>query len=252
VRDTFSFIAPRYDLLNHLLSLWLDKLWRRRTARRFAHILARPDARALDLCCGTGDLAIALKKEARREAQRRGAPEGATVWGSDFARPMLRLAHEKVSEGAPRTSEVESGDAAPSLTAIALIEADALSLPFPDASFDLVSTAFGFRNLVNYAAGLREIYRVLKPGGEVGILEFASPHIPVMAPLYRFYFTHILPRVGGAISGSNAAYSYLPASVAKYPSPHELVELMSRAGFAGARFERWAAGIVTLHSARRA
>jgi demethylmenaquinone methyltransferase/2-methoxy-6-polyprenyl-1,4-benzoquinol methylase len=241
VHDTFSFIAPRYDLLNHLLSFSFDKRWRRRTAHRFRHILGRPEARVLDLCCGTGDLAIAFWRESIAEARKQGRERGAAVWGSDFARPMLVLASEKIHDLA----------AGSLLAAPVLLEGDALSMPFPDASFDLIATAFGFRNLVNYEAGLREIFRILKPGGEVGILEFGAPHVPVMAPIYRFYFTHILPHVGGAISGSNSAYSYLPASVSKFPSPKDLAALMSRVGFADARFERWAAGIVSLHSGRR-
>lgn len=226
----FSRIAPRYDLLNHLLSLNLDRLWRKRTARHFQHILARADARVLDLCCGTGDLAMALCKEGRR-----GGRDGAQVWGSDFAHPMLCLARKKHCGEGPQQ----------------YIEADTLRLPFPDGSFDLVTAAFGFRNLANYEAGLREIWRALKPGGEVGILEFSEPRPAPIRPLYRFYFRHILPRVGGAISGSNAAYSYLPASVLKFPSPEELAALMTRCGYTEARFEVWTAGIVALHTGRR-
>ncbi|MBI1737763.1 MAG: class I SAM-dependent methyltransferase, partial [Acidobacteria bacterium] len=143
----FSRIAPRYDLLNHVLSFNLDILWRKRAARRFQHILAHADARVLDLCCGTGDLTLALWKEARRSGR-----EGAQVWGSDFAHPMLCLARKKHSGAGPQQ----------------YVEADALNLPFPDGSCDLVTAAFGFRNLANYEAGLREIFRVLRPGGEAG------------------------------------------------------------------------------------
>ncbi|MBI1749866.1 MAG: class I SAM-dependent methyltransferase, partial [Acidobacteria bacterium] len=131
------------------------------------------------------------------------------------------------------------------------VEADALNLPFPDGSCDLVTAAFGFRNLANYEAGLREMFRVLKPGGEAGILEFSEPRPLLIRPLYRFYFRHILPRIGGAISGSNAAYSYLPASVLKFPSHEELAALMTRCGFVDARFMLWTAGIVALHTARK-
>jgi demethylmenaquinone methyltransferase/2-methoxy-6-polyprenyl-1,4-benzoquinol methylase len=230
VREMFSRIAPRYDLLNHLLSLNLDRLWRKRMARHFRHVLTRRDARVLDLCCGTGDLTNALWKGARR-----GGREGAQVWGSDFAHPMLCLARKKYSDAGPQQ----------------YIEADALKVPFPDESFDLVTAAFGFRNLVNYKAGLREIHRVLKRGGEVGILEFSEPRPAPIRPLYRFYFKHILPRIGGAISGSNAAYSYLPASVSKFPSPEELAEMMRKCGFAVARFRLWTAGIVALNTGRR-
>lgn len=224
VREMFSRIAPRYDFLNHLLSLSFDKLWRRRTAGRFRHILAREDGRALDLCCGTGDLTLALARGAR-----------ATVIGSDFAHPMLVLAGRKKEAGAPTH----------------YFEGDALRLPVPDASLDLATAAFGFRNLANYEAGLREILRILKPGGEVGILEFSEPRGAVFGPLYRFYFTRVLPRIGGAISGSAASYQYLPSSVLKFPSAEELRGLMEQVGFRDARFEQWTGGIVALHTARR-
>lgn len=224
VRDLFSRIAPRYDFLNHLLSLSFDRLWRRRTARSFRHILERPGARVLDLCCGTGDLAFALA--------RAGA---AGVWASDFARPMLGRARAKAAAGGPASR------------AVVFVEADALAMPFPDACFDLVTAAFGFRNLANYEAGLREIYRLLRPGGEVGILEFSEPRHPLFAPLYRFYFTRILPRIGGAVSGSGASYAYLPGSVLAFPAPEELTAMMARVGFTGARFALWTGGIVALH-----
>ena len=227
VREMFSRIAPRYDFLNHLLSLQLDRLWRRRVARRFRHILAQPDARALDVCCGTGDLAFAL-----------GAAGPARVFGADFAHPMLVLARQKVS--------ARQG------MKLGFLEADALALPCPAASFDLITTAFGFRNLANYERGLREMYRVLRSSGEVGILEFAEPRGALFAPLYRFYLTRLLPRVGGAISGNLAAYSYLPSSVERFPSPEELAALMSSVGFAEVRFELWTCGSVALHTARRA
>ncbi len=232
VRRMFSQIAPRYDLLNHLLSLNLDKLWRARAARRFASILQRPGARVLDLCCGTGDLLFAL----RREGARRGEP-GAQFLGSDFAHPMLVRAREKSAELAGPAE---------------FAEADALQLPFADDSFDLLTAAFGFRNLANYQAGLREMRRVLKPGGELGILEFSAPRNSFVASLYKFYFTQLLPRVGGAVSGSGAAYSYLPASVMKFPAPDEFARWMAAAGFADARFESWTAGIVTLHTGKKA
>jgi demethylmenaquinone methyltransferase/2-methoxy-6-polyprenyl-1,4-benzoquinol methylase len=230
----FSEIAPRYDLLNHLLSLSLDRLWRRRTARRFAHILSRSDARVLDLCCGTGDLALALR---RRAACSPGG--GASIYGSDFAHPMLLRAVEKSSVAGPVRRSRARG--------IAYSEADALALPFVGASFDLVAAAFGFRNLANYDAGLREIFRLLRPGGEVALLEFSEPTAPILAPLYRFYFTRILPRIGAAVSGRGFAYSYLPASVAKFPAPDELAAMLTRAGFSDVRYVQWTAGVVTLH-----
>ncbi len=227
VREMFSRIAPRYDFLNHLLSFEMDRVWRRRVAERFRHILSRADARALDLCCGTGDLAFALR-----------AIGPARIYGCDFARPMLVRAREKAG-----------GASAAAATAFA--EADALLLPFPDGSFDLAASAFGFRNLANYERGLAELHRVLRPGGEVGIVEFTAPQGTLLGALYRFYFTRVLPRIGGAISDP-AAYSYLPASVEKFPSPEALAALMSRSGFREVRFERWTFGAVALHTARRA
>ncbi len=251
VRDMFSRIAPRYDFLNHLLSFQLDRLWRRRLANRFRHILVRPEARVLDLCCGTGDLAFALQGTA-----------AAHVFGADFAHRMLVLAGQKASaysegHGFSRANprRAKEGASAPGVTVLAapaFLEADALVLPFADASFDLATTAFGFRNLANYERGLEEMYRVLRPGGEAGILEFAEPRASLFRTLYRFYFTRILPRLGGAISGSAAAYAYLPSSVAQFPQPGELAELMSRVGFADVRFELWTGGSVALHTARRA
>ena len=234
VREMFSEIAPRYDLLNHVLSLSLDRLWRRRTAIALDHILRLPHARVLDLCCGTGDLTMALKRRATRSCSA-----GAAIFGSDFAYPMLVRAMAKRGAGGgaekSRASEINYSGA------------DALTLPFADASFDLVTAAFGFRNLANYDAGLREIFRLLRPGGEVAILEFSEPSGALFGPLYRFYFTRILPRIGGAVSGRGFAYSYLPASVAKFPSPDELAAMMTRAGFSGVRVQRWTGGVVTLH-----
>ncbi len=227
VREMFSRIAPRYDFLNHLLSFQLDRVWRWRVVRRFRHILARGDARVLDLCCGTGDLALALERGG-----------DARIFGSDFAHPMLVRALQKHSA---RCGSARCG----------WCEADALAMPFAEATFDLLTSAFGFRNLANYARGLSEMHRVLRRGGEVGILEFAQPRGRLLGPLYAFYFKHILPHLGGAISGSTAAYTYLPNSVEKFPSAEELAGLLERAGFADVRFERWSFGIVALHTARR-
>jgi demethylmenaquinone methyltransferase/2-methoxy-6-polyprenyl-1,4-benzoquinol methylase len=224
VREMFGRIAPRYDFLNHLLSLDIDKVWRRRVARWCGAILSNPNARTLDLCCGTGDLALAF---------RRAAPKGAEIIGCDFVPEMLKRAREKAEGTRAR---------------ITFVEADALALPFEDDSFDLVSCSFGFRNLANYERGLTETLRVLRPGGVAAILEFAEPRGKLLGNVYGFYFRRILPLLGGLISGSLSAYSYLPTSVSKFPSPETLHSLFEHAGFASASFERWTGGIVTLHT----
>lgn len=239
VREMFSRIAPRYDFLNHLLSASFDRLWRARAAKRFAHILLRPDARVLDLCCGTGDLVFALAREASRlrlRAQASAQDAKREFTGADFALPMLDLAKKKSRRNAAR---------------VFFLAADALALPFRDGSMDLVATAFGLRNLANYERGLREIARVLRPGGELGILEFCEPESGLPSALYQFYFTRILPRVGGALSRSSEAYSYLPGSVRKFPRPEILKQWIEDAGFENVRFERWTCGIVALHRAVR-
>lgn len=234
VREMFSHIAPRYDFLNHFLSLSFDRLWRRRTAKRFSAILARPASRVLDLCCGTGDLAFALQ---RRASELKNNPQREPrIIGSDFAIPMVELATQKSSN---------------EQNPIPFLAADALSLPFADASFDLVTAGFGFRNLANYDRGLREITRVLKPGGEVGLLEFSDPRSGIGAAAFRFYFRHVLPRIGGAISGNATAYAYLPNSVSKFPPPEELARWMERAGFREVNFKLWNFGSVALHTGRK-
>jgi demethylmenaquinone methyltransferase / 2-methoxy-6-polyprenyl-1,4-benzoquinol methylase len=234
VREMFSRIAPRYDFLNHTLSFSLDRVWRRRAARKFHRILRRTDARVLDLCCGTGDLTFALEHVRVKLLRDRGAHRFPLI-GSDFAQPMLDRARKK---------------AAGHSRAAVFATADALHLPFADESFDLVTSAFGFRNLVNYESGLREIARVLKPGGEVGILEFSEPGAGAMARLFRFYFRRVLPHVGAAISGNNEAYSYLPGSVARFPGPAELSALLKKVGFTAIQTTSWNFRSVVLHTAR--
>jgi len=220
VRDMFSQIAPRYDLLNHLLSFNIDRTWRARVARRVSHILQRPDARVLDLCCGTGDLMLALQERSP-----------ARILGSDFCHPMLVSAASK------------SGNRAP------LFEADALHLPLADGALDLVTMAFGFRNLANYEKGLAELRRVVRPGGTIAILEFSQPPNAALAAAYGFYSRNIPPRLGAAISGSNNAYEYLPESVRKFPGAEGLANAMRAAGFENVHFERMTFGVVTLHLA---
>src|SRR5712664_2216249 len=229
VREMFTQIAPRYDMLNHVLSLQMDRMWRARTAKILRPILERADAKILDLCCGTGDLAFALSRRTKGK-----------VWGADFAHPMLVRANEK-------TAPLDAKRAAPTCQ-VSFVESDALRLPFADGSFDLVTTAFGFRNLANYEAGLLEIRRVLKAGGTIAILEFTEPKPGWFGDLYRWYFRAVLPRIGGLISGDKAAYSYLPKSVARFFQPAELKELMLARGFEGVEARVWTGGTVALHT----
>lgn len=224
VRSMFGRVAHRYDLANHLLSANIDKTWRNRTVSRVRDILTRPDARVLDLACGTGDLLIALEREAKRG-----------LIGSDFCHPMLIGAAAKLGRDALRST---------------LIESDALALPFPDASLDLITIGFGYRNFTNYRAGLVEMRRVLRPGGALAILEFSQPPNPAFAALYNWYSRKILPIIGGAISGSRDAYEYLPASVKKFPNAPELAEMMREEGFPQVTWEYLTFGIAALHIGR--
>lgn len=222
VREMFTQIAPRYDLLNHLLSLQLDRLWRARTARILKPILIRRDAKVLDLCCGTGDLALSLANAGQ-----------ARIIGADFAHPMLVQANQKSAQRA------------------AFLEADALHLPFADNSFDLLTAAFGFRNLANYEDGLREMFRLLKPGGTLAILEFTEPPDGPVGALYRWYFRKVLPRIGAVLSGDRAAYTYLPRSVSRFFRPAQLAALMQSVGFTSVNYRVWTMGTVALHTAIR-
>lgn len=225
VRRMFGGIAPRYDLLNHLLSLNIDRYWRARTVRAVADILDKPGATVLDVACGTGDLMLGLEARGR-----------ARILGSDFCHPMLVAAGAKA---AARRSRAK------------LFEADALHLPVADGAVDLVTIAFGFRNLASYDLGLEELSRVLKPGGVLAILEFSTPPNALLARGYDFYSRMILPAVGGWISGSREAYTYLPESVRKFPNAEQLAERMQSAGFQNVRFHRMTAGIVALHLGQR-
>lgn len=217
----FSTIAPRYDLLNHVLSFNIDRFWWWRTARRFTDILRRREANVLDLCCGTGDMTFAL--------HRRAGAEGAALLGADFAHPMLQRATLK-SRG----------------TRLRWVEADALHLPFPSERFQLVTSAFGFRNLANYDAGLAEIYRVLAAGGQVGILDFGEP-IGVLGKVYRLYFRYVLPAIGTVISGVRGPYSYLPASVQRFPAPDEMLSRMRNVGFRDVSWTPYTFGVAGLY-----
>lgn len=205
VRGMFNAIAPTYDRLNHLLSFGLDRYWWSNTARTFRDVLQRPEARVLDLCCGTGDMTAALLK--LRPAN------GEPVTGLDFSPEMLARARTKFS-GAN----------------VLWVEGDAMSLPYPDSSFDLVTSAFGFRNLSNYADALTEIHRVLKPGGKIGILECNQPE-GLNGIAYNLYLHKILPLVGGLLSGEPEAYRYLPDSIDRFPRPPRMKQMMAGAGF---------------------
>ena len=227
VQHMFNDIAPTYDRANHLLSLGLDRRWWRRAARQFKPLLARPDTRVLDLCCGTGDMTGALL------ALRPSVPGSPPVVGLDFSSNMLIRARLKF----PRRDVV-------------FVEGDAMHLRYPDSSFDLVTSAFGFRNLSSYAGGLAEIYRVLTPGGQIGILECNQP-AGLTGLLYSLYFKRILPLLGGLISGQPAAYRYLPSSVERFPSPPQMLDLLSDAGFVDRSWTGYTFGTSGLYRATK-
>ena len=231
VQSMFNGIAPRYDLLNHVLSANVDSLWWRRTARAFAPILQSPEAAVLDLCCGTGDMTLALLRH--RPAN------GRPVVALDFSHAMLERAKEKF--------------ASPEFSAHGVItmEADALHMPLPDNSIDLITTAFGFRNLANYESGLREMARVMRHGGQVGILDFNEPG-GAFGKIYSLYFRHILPRIGKTLSGSSAPYEYLPQSVHRFPKPEEMLAMMRACGYVQATWIPYTFGIAGLYRAVKA
>jgi demethylmenaquinone methyltransferase / 2-methoxy-6-polyprenyl-1,4-benzoquinol methylase len=211
VRRMFDRIAPFYDLMNRLMTAGLDGAWRREAVRA----VVRPGDRVLDLCCGTGDLALAA-----REA-------GGDVTAVDFSAPMLERARPKSSE-------------------ITWLEADALHLPFADDSFDVVTIGFGLRNLAGAERGLREMRRMLTPGGRLAVLEVTRPR-GLLAPFYKVWFDAMIPAVGRLLPGG-AAFTYLPASVRRFPEPRELARLMEEAGFEQIRWKLFAGGIVALHT----
>ena len=221
----FGSIAHRYDLLNHLLSFGTDYYWRWVAARELGGVLSRPGCRILDLCAGTGDLALVLKRRTPSE-----------VVAADFCHPMLTIAREKF-----RRARLP----------IPTIEADALALPFASESFDLVALAFGFRNLVDHETALSEIRRVLKPGGEVAILEFSQVRGALFGPLFRFYFRFVLPKLGSLISGVRGPYQYLPESVSRFPERESLSRTMRECGFESVAHRDLTGGVVTLHRGTR-
>jgi demethylmenaquinone methyltransferase / 2-methoxy-6-polyprenyl-1,4-benzoquinol methylase len=217
VRSLFNNIAPHYDLLNHLCSINIDKRWRRFTVEKLADVLAQPNANALDVCCGTADLSIELAKKV------------STV-GVDFSHPMLVIGNQKVKN-----------------YPIVLLEGDAMKLPFTDNSFNALTCAFGLRNLSDTFLGLAEFYRLLKPGGRVAILELSHPVVPIFREVFLFYFNRLLPLIGGLISGSLTAYSYLPASVAKFPDQKRLAKMMEDVGYKNVHYFNLTGGTAALH-----
>jgi demethylmenaquinone methyltransferase/2-methoxy-6-polyprenyl-1,4-benzoquinol methylase len=252
IQKMFDAIAPRYDLANHLLSAGIDRLWWRRTARALRPILARPDAVVLDLCCGTGDMTLALNKLRPKpissSPESSGAPSmtalsswvgckpsasPAPILAVDFSRKMLALSQPKFAGHNIRA-----------------IEADALHLPFADASIDLITCAFGFRNLASYADGLAELHRVLHPGGQIAILDFNQP-AGLVGALYSLYFKRVLPLLGRIISRDPRAYAYLPESVARFPSPPRMLEMIAAAGFAAPTWTPYTYGIAGLYRAMK-
>ncbi|MBC7932547.1 MAG: bifunctional demethylmenaquinone methyltransferase/2-methoxy-6-polyprenyl-1,4-benzoquinol methylase UbiE [Rubrivivax sp.] len=220
----FAGIAGRYDLLNHLLSGNIDKRWRRLVARTLQSSLVE-GARVLDVACGTGDLSLVLESAGE-----------ASVVGLDFCRPMLEIARGKAEAGA---------------RPVPFVEGDALRLPFADESFDVVTIAFGLRNLASVEEGLHELRRVLRPAGRIAVLEFSEPVVPGFRALFRFYFTRVLPRIGGLVSGSRGAYEYLPDSVSKFPDQKRLAALMREAGFEDVGYRNLTGGIAALHTGAR-
>jgi len=222
VREMFGRIAGRYDVLNHLLSGNVDKSWRTKVAKRLKAKLTADASLILDVACGTGDLSLTLFENT-----------GARVVATDFCRPMLSIAAGKVP--------VE----------INLIEGDALHLPFKDGTFDAVTIAFGLRNLASVEGGLSELRRILKPNGWLAVLEFSRPTNAILRPAFGLYFRRILPLMGGVISGSLSAYTYLPASVSKFPDQTQLALLMEKTGFDQVDYENLTGGIAALHLGRR-
>lgn len=232
VREMFDAVAPRYDFLNHFLSAGLDLSWRRHIAEALREPLSKPGCVALDVCCGTGDLAFALARFSSSSAQ---------VIGSDFCQPMLTRARSKLVRNTARGLPA----------AVGLVGADTLSLPLGDASVDVITSGFGFRNLADYKLGITEIGRVLKPGGSLAILEFSQVQWPVFGPLFRFYFAHILPKLGTWISGVAGPYQYLHESAARFPDQEAFTLLLSQSGFSAIRYQNFMGGIAALHTAQK-
>jgi demethylmenaquinone methyltransferase/2-methoxy-6-polyprenyl-1,4-benzoquinol methylase len=227
VQQMFDSIAPKYDLLNHMLSFGLDRWWWSRTAQSFRGVLERPEACVLDLCCGTGDMALALMKYR-------------PVTGSEAPLLAVDFSHEMLVRGAEKFAPHN----------IVAIEADALHLPIANDSLDLVTSAFGFRNLANYDEGLTELFRVLRPGGQIGILDCNQP-VGLTGAMYNLYFKKVLPKIGGLISGDTSAYRYLPSSVERFPRPLRMLEMIRAAGFKDATWTGYTFGTAGLYRATK-
>lgn len=225
VREMFAGIAAKYDFLNHFLSVNIDKRWRRLVSERLKDVLENRNALVLDVACGTGDLALELQKNAK-----------AKVIGTDFCRPMLSIAFDKNDKNAAE---------------IPYVEADGMNLSFGDNTFDAVTIAFGLRNFSNWQHGLTEFHRILKPGGKLVILEFSTPVLPGFRQAFQFYFSNILPRIGGAVSGSRGAYEYLPDSVSRFPDQKNLAQMMSQTGFSNVEYKNLTGGVAAIHSGVR-
>ncbi len=220
VRDMFGAIARRYDFLNHFLSANIDRRWRKICVQEVGGRISIRNPKILDVGCGTADLSLAFS-------------ELGQVVGCDFCHPMLRIGASKVAGCGNHRR-------------ISLLGADALQLPFISASFDIAVSAFVLRNLTDMEQGLREMRRILHPGGVLGILEFGMPRIPIWAPLYRYYFLRILPKLGKIISGVDGPYGYLPASVEEFPTAEKLQTTVERTGFANVRCKLLTSGIAIL------
>ena len=225
VREMFSGIATKYDFLNHFLSVNIDKKWRRLVAKKLRTVLDDENALVLDVACGTGDLSLELQRNA-----------AAKVIGTDFCRPMLEIAFDKNDQSA---------------TKIPYIEADGMNLSFADETFDAVTIAFGLRNFSNWQNGLIELRRILKPGGKLAVLEFSTPLVPGFRQAFQFYFSNILPRIGGVVSGSRGAYEYLPDSVSRFPDQKNLLKMMEETGFSEVEYKNLTGGIAALHIGAR-
>ena len=228
VRTMFGEIAPRYDRMNHVLSLQVDRWWRRRCVQK---LRPQPGDRILDVCTGTGDLAVAFWRQTRGRAQ---------ITAADFCPPMLEIGREKQRRlGIPAE-------------AMEFVEADAMQLPFAENTYQLVTVAFGLRNVADTKLGIAEMVRVCRPDGQVAVLEFSTPRRQPLKAAYLWYFKHILPRIGQAMNrNGNAAYDYLPASVGTFPAYEQLAELLSAAGLRDVRFHPLTCGIATLYIGRK-